>query len=159
MRSIILAMAVLLIVSSQAHARNRAPTAPSADMVTAKAEVDRIYRELPGSGTKHVRYGATLQSLLDEDARRANGEAGFIDADPFCNCQDTDLNYSFTSTARRVRPGVVEVTVALRNGKPETYRIDMERTPAGWAVADIHSAWQRSLVAYLRRSLGPAAGR
>lgn len=57
-------------------------------------------------------------------------------------------------TSKPAGPDKADVSVAHRNfGKPQTIRLSMARTTAGWQVADIHSADMPSLVAFLRRAL------
>jgi hypothetical protein len=129
-----------------------ASAAPPRD---AKAMVDDIYRRLPRTDFDFhkVRYAPPLKHLIERDVADAKGEVGLIDAVPFCDCQDTAEDYAFTSSRRRVAPGRAEVTVHLRNQERSTYRLDMVRLPAGWAVADVHGPLHASLAGWLRANL------
>ena len=127
-----------------------APTPPDA-----KATVDRIYRSVPREDFDYTKilYAPLLKRLLAQDAANAKGEVGLIDSDSFCDCQDTEKDYGFTTSSRPVGAGRAEVTVHLHNGERSLYRIDMVRLPAGWAVADVHGPEHASLTGWLRANL------
>ncbi|WP_442679977.1 hypothetical protein ACSBM8_01865 [Sphingomonas sp. ASY06-1R] len=114
-----------------------------------------LYRALPTDGFdfRRLRFAPPLRELMRREAALANGEEGLIDAVPLCDCQDVAEDYAFTLHARKVGAKAEEVTVRLVNDTPSSFRIDMVRLPAGWAIADIHGPRHPSLVAYLRRHL------
>lgn len=122
---------------------------------TAAAAVEGIYRDLPRLefNYRKVRYAPELNRLLAREAAAAGGEVGFLDAVPFCDCQDTAKNFGFQTSSISFGPNQAVVTVHLRNGGASTYRIDMVRLPAGWAVADIHGPVHASFVTWLRSAL------
>src|SRR6478672_4968949 len=62
---------------------------------TPKAYLERIYasyRDTNFSPFNHPdRYfSPRLKAAIDEDARLSNGEVGYVDGDPICQCQDAD---------------------------------------------------------------------
>lgn len=122
---------------------------------SAQAAVEAIYRALPRDSFdfRTLLYAPGLRQLLARERAAAHGEEGLIDAVPFCDCQDTADDYAFTATTRATGPASAEVTVHLRNETRSTYRLDMARLPAGWAVADVHGPEHPSLVAWLRAGL------
>jgi hypothetical protein len=117
--------------------------------------VAALYRAVPTDGFdfRRLRFAPPLRELLRREAVLAGSEEGLIDAIPLCDCQDVDEDYAFTLHARKTGANAEEVTVRLVNGAPSTFRIDMVRLPAGWAIADIHGPRRPSLAAYLRRHL------
>ncbi len=122
---------------------------------TAVAAVEGIYRNLPRLefDYRKARYAPELDRLLAREAVDAGGEVGLLDAVPFCDCQDTLNDFAFHTSSVAVAPNRAVVTVHLQNGGASTYRIDMVRLPAGWAVADVHGPVHASLVAWLRSAL------
>lgn len=124
--------------------------------VTAIAAVAGIYRDQPRPefGYRKVRYVPKLDRLLAREAADAGGKMSLLDAVPFCDCQDTADDFGLhTSSVAAVAPNRAIVTVHLQNGGASTYRIDMVRLAAGWAVADIHGPVHASLVTWLRSAL------
>jgi len=74
------------------------PAAAAPDAARARAFVEKLYSHYPskpgrtsfdptGKNAGEV-FDPGLIAAFREDARLANGEVGFVDADPLCQCQD-----------------------------------------------------------------------
>ncbi len=91
------------------------PVAAAPDAASAKAFVGKLYSRYPSTrnGREFDPTGKNASEVFDpgmiaafrEDARLANGEVGFIDADPLCQCQDDS----------GLKPKVVSVTITGPN--------------------------------------------
>jgi hypothetical protein len=155
--SVLLAAAPTLAAPA---AKKATPTKAAAapNIAAAKAYVDQIYLQIPGAfNWRTVRYTPELRRLIDKEQAEAKGEIGLIDAVPFCECQDTAGSYGYSTTVGPAGANRALVTVALRNGDRSTFRISMQWIGGRWVVADIGSARQPSLLAFLRKAY-PAAG-
>lgn len=74
------------------------PAAAGPDAASARVFVEKLYSHYPskpdGAGFdpagKHAAevFDPGLVAAFREDSRLANGEVGFVDADPLCQCQD-----------------------------------------------------------------------
>ena len=121
-----------------------AATQPASHAAPGDAQlvVEAIYRALPGDefDFRKLHYAPPLRRLLSREALLPDGEDSLLDAVPFCDCQDTDEHYAFTTRAKKTGPDSAQVSVRLVNGTVSTFLIDMIRLPAGWAVADIRGA-------------------
>ena len=81
--------------------------APAAE--TPKAYMERLYAGYRNSSFNPFdhpeRYFAPrLLAAIKEDARLANGEVGYVDGDPICQCQDPDgLHATVTGVTQQGR--------------------------------------------------------
>lgn len=83
-------------------------------------------------------YAPALLALLREDRRTLAGEAGVLDADPICACQDYDIR-SVKVDVKPMDAHRFSATARFHNlGVPQTIRFDLLRTASGWRIADIH---------------------
>ena len=131
--------------------------AASPSVSGATAYVKAIYRGIPGSFSyRDVRYARELAKLMVRDAAisRRLGDEGELDADPFCDCQDTMPDYRIV----RIRPlssgrNAASVGVVLRNGHTSSFRIDLIREERHWVVSDVHSTRTPSLLAFMHNAI------
>ena len=73
-----------------------------------------------------------------EDARLANGEVGFVDADPLCQCQDdSGLKPQIVSVAM-IGPNAADAVVNLQYpGKTLALTIHLVRVNGAWRIYDL----------------------
>lgn len=106
-------------------------------------------------------YTPALAALMHEDTRLANGEVGYMDSDPICQCQDWEnlqiQSLDFTPGG----PGRTDAAVAITSaGRTTRLTLKLQLTPAGWRVADVRGGEEASgLVAALTRANAEAARR
>ena len=144
-----------------------ARAATSAELESARRYVEGIYARLPGNfDYRTVRYAPTLKMLItrDDACAKASGGICAIDANPFCDCQDTSADYRRLNSAvmARGRAGA-RVMVQMRNFGTVRYAVDLVLHKGSWLVSDISTPRTASLVARLQRDLnrpmpvGPAS--
>ena len=91
------------------------PVAAAPDAASARTFVEKLYSHYPAR-PKRMGFDPTgknagevfdpgMIAAFREDARLANGEVGFIDADPLCQCQDDS----------GLKPKIVSVTMTDPN--------------------------------------------
>jgi len=94
-------------------------------------------------------FAPRLLGAINEDSKLANGEVGYLDGDPVCQCQDTGgMHPSIVGVARQ-GPDKAVVRVSLRwegeKPRPPT-KFSLVRTGSGWRIADVSSADEPSLL-------------
>lgn len=126
---------------------------------TPKAYMARLYANYLNPSfnplTRPARFFTKrLVAALDEDSRLADGEVGYLDGDPICQCQAPDgLNAAVTDVIQddpgkaRVR---VSIGVAGYEARPATFNLVL--TNAGWRIADVSSPDEPSLLLSLEES-------
>jgi len=120
---------------------------------TPKAFLERVYasyRDRNFSPFEHAdRYFAPkLKAAIDEDSRLANGEVGYLDGDPICQCQDTDGLRSKILKIRLQKPdtALAEVLLDYTDSTATHVKFTLIRTKAGWRIADVSSGDEPSLL-------------
>lgn len=102
-----------------------------------------------------------LAAAVAEDVRLSKDEVGYMDADPFCQCQDPGGLRPLVGEVRTSGRSAATAHVLLRF--PGSDRRDLSlrlvRTAAGWRVADVVTADEPSLLASLRRFNRRRSGR
>ena len=95
-------------------------------------------------------FSAPLLAEIRADQRAHEGEAGKLDHDPICNCQDPDglvLSHLKVSAAQA---GKASAEVVVRLGRQEkSVTLDLAQTRDGWRVDDIATAATPSLRRFL----------
>lgn len=99
-------------------------------------------------------FAPALVAAIREDRRLSSDEVGYMDADPFCQCQDAA---GFRPAIRNVdHPSRDKATALVRLdfGDPERreLRLRLVRTSLGWRVADLVAEDEPSLLRSLTRS-------
>lgn len=99
-------------------------------------------------------FTARLVTALNEDARLANGEVGYLDGDPVCQCQDAGGLHATVAKVTRSKPGKAKVRVAIgiRGYEPRYATFSLVLTEAGWRIADVASADEPSLLRGIEES-------
>ncbi|PXV61560.1 Protein of unknown function [Dyella jiangningensis] len=93
---------------------------------------------LSGEGAKPF-LTPSLRQLVDRDQQLLHGEAGVLDADPLCACQDFDIR-KLDGIAKRPDStyGRTNVDVTFHNlGRVQTIELTLIKTGDGWRIDDI----------------------
>jgi uncharacterized protein DUF3828 len=127
-----------------------APAARAADP-SAQSFVQAIYDQYKGKDAKGVeltgnaavrRYFAPgLAALIIKDRRQARGEVGKLDADPFIDAQDWEID-DVNVTLRDVAADKAIATVSFKNlGEQKTVVLELVKLKQNWRIANI--TWDR----------------
>lgn len=99
-------------------------------------------------------FSQSLVDLIRTDQEQAAGEAGALDFDPICMCQD----FNIKAVKVKVMPGLgdrIKASVSFENfDQPQKIDIDLVKTPDGWRIDDLHGTDTPSLKDYLEKALG-----
>ena len=132
----------------------------------ADAFLHTVYARYSASGTpldiEDVRaatiYESSLLALMREDRQSLGGEAGVLDADPLCACQD-DAVSAVSWVLQPAKDGGWSARVSLRNlGQAQHVVLSLVRIGQGWRIADIQAENIPSLRASLQDEVRAAAG-
>jgi hypothetical protein len=98
-------------------------------------------------------FAPPLVAAIEEDSRLSRDEVGYMDADPFCQCQDPAGLQPRIGPVRRPTPGsaAADVVLTFSGSDRRELAIRLVRTRSGWRVADIATADEPSLLESLRR--------
>ena len=131
--------------------------AAAAPPETPKAFVGRVYAEYSKEGfspfAEPERYFAPgLLAEIRKDG--ADGEVGYLDGDPLCDCQDYDHLTATVLKIRRpsVNAAVADVRVRVLPGTVRKLELRLIRGSSGWRVADVVGADHHSLLSELKRA-------
>ena len=99
-------------------------------------------------------FAPRLLSAINEDSKLANGEVGYLDGDPVCQCQDSGgMRPSVNGVTWQGRDkAIVRVSIRWQHDKPTLARFNLVRTMSGWRIADVSSADEPSLLGALEAS-------
>ena len=99
-------------------------------------------------------FAPKLVAAIVDDSRLANGEVGYLDGDPVCQCQDPAGLEAVVANERMIGADKAEVRVSIGltgyQSRPATFRLVM--TKAGWRIADVSSVDEPSLLRALEQS-------
>lgn len=102
-------------------------------------------------------YESSLLALMRADRRALQGEAGVLDADPLCACQDHDIR-AVKWVLKPADAGRWSAIVSFDNlGSTQSVRLSLLRSPQGWRIADVHGENIPSLRASLQDEIHAAA--
>ena len=93
-------------------------------------------------------FAPGLLAAINEDSKLANGEVGYLDGDPVCQCQDSaDMHPTITGVTQQGRgKAVVRVSIGWPGEKARPATFKLIRTRSGWRIADVSSADEPSLL-------------
>jgi hypothetical protein len=99
-------------------------------------------------------FAPRLLAAINEDSKLANGEVGYLDGDPVCQCQDSGGMHPTVAGVAQQGANKAVVTVSMRweGEKPRPTKFTLLRTPQGWRIADVSSAAEPSLLQALAKS-------
>ena len=123
-----------------------------------RAFVDRLYAgyrdpDYDPLARPEAIFAPALAAEIQEDRRLSRDEVGYMDGDPFCQCQDAaGLRASIADPRPSGRSSaVVRVRLSLAGAERRELVLRLVRTARGWRVSDIATADEPSLLAALRR--------
>ena len=113
------------------------------------------YRRSSFSPLEHPeRYFAPrLLAAINEDSRLNQGEVGYLDGDPICQCQDAaGLKARVTGYFPFDGAWIVSVSIRLHGYPPRPASFTVVGTREGWRIADVASTEEPSLLKALEKS-------
>lgn len=140
----VLALGLLLAatISPAAMAVDSGVMRPS-DRTTAEKFLRGIYANYraDGKGVNNTDvYETSLLALMAADQQAANGEIGYLDGDPLCDCQDFDIR----DVKLAIKPADhdrLDATVSFRNfDEHRSLHLLLLRSAHGWRVFDVLSS-------------------
>jgi hypothetical protein len=104
-------------------------------------------------------FAPPLLAAIAEDSRLSQGEVGYLDGDPVCQCQDaTGLRATITELKQPRRDKAeVRVSIGLLGYEPRPATLALIRTRDGWRISDISSPDEPSLLRGISESNRKAA--
>jgi hypothetical protein len=125
------------------------PVAAAPDAASAKAFVEKLYSHYP-SNPSRMEFdptGKNASEVFDpgmiaafrEDARLANGEVGFIDADPLCQCQDDSGLKPKVVSVTMTGPNAADAVVNLQYPRDKLLVLTLHLVPVNgaWRIYDL----------------------
>ena len=126
---------------------------------TPRAFVERLYagyRQSSFSAFTHPEsvFAPRLLAAINEDSRLSQGEVGYLDGDPVCQCQDASgLRTTIASVKQSNRDRAsVSVSISLLGYEARPATLALVRTKAGWRISDISSPSEPSLLRGIEES-------
>jgi hypothetical protein len=85
----------------------------------------------------HLILSPKLLSLVKQNVSALNGEAGVLDTDPICDCQEYDLKLTKV-TIKKMAADQAQANVSFINlGVPTNLKITLIWTSHAWRIDDI----------------------
>ena len=96
-------------------------------------------------------FAPRLLAAINEDSKLAQGEVGYLDGDPVCQCQDTSGMHPAVVgvTGQGHGRATVRVSIGWDGEKARPARFSLVHTSQGWRIGDISSADEPSLLGAL----------
>ena len=93
-------------------------------------------------------FAPRLIAAINEDARLAHGEVGYVDGDPICQCQDPDGLHAKVASVTMQAPAkaLAEVILDYTDSTARRVCFSLVRTPSGWRIADVASGDEPSFL-------------
>jgi hypothetical protein len=144
------------------------PVAAAPDAAGARVFVEKLYSHYPSnpSGPAFEPTGKNASEVFDpsliaafrEDARLANGEVGYVDGDPVCQCQDDSGLKSQVQSVTMTGPDTADAVVALQY-PDQTLALTLHLVPVtgAWRIHDLSTADMKSYRADLLKANKDAA--
>ena len=124
---------------------------------TPREFIARVYSEYRSEGFSplakpELYFSAKLTGAIREDS--GDGEVGYLDGDPLCDCQDYER---LSATVLQLRQpsrsvSIAHVRVVLSQDATRNLQLRLIRTASGWRIDDVIGADHRSLLRELQRS-------
>jgi hypothetical protein len=144
------------------------PATAAPDVASARAFVEKLYAHYPakpgkrsfdptGKNAGEV-FDPGLIAAFREDARLANGEVGFVDADPLCQCQDDSGLKSKIGAVTMTGPNAANVVVNLKYPDGSlVLTLHLVPVNGAWRVYDLSAGEMKSYRADLLKANEEAA--
>jgi hypothetical protein len=145
------------------------PVAAAPDSASARAFVEKLYTHYPSKPHKRgfEPTGKNAGEVFDpgmiaafrEDARLANGEVGFVEADPLCQCQDDSGLKPKIVSVTMTGPNAADVVVNLQysHDKPVALTLHLVPVNGAWRIYDLSTDDVKSYRADLLKANKEAA--
>jgi hypothetical protein len=122
---------------------------------SAKSFVESIYAAYKGKNAKGVSlesdaavrryFEPKLAALIIKDRKDARGEVGKLDADPFIDAQDWEID-AVDIAVRETTPDKADATVSFKSlGERRSVILALVKLRSGWRIADITSDRKETL--------------
>ena len=144
------------------------PVAAAPDALSARAFVEKLYSHYPsnpnrkafdptGKNASQVFHPGMIAAFR-EDAKLANGEVGFVEADPLCQCQDdSGLRPKVVSVTMK-GPNAADAAVNLASpGEARTLVLHLVPVNGEWRIYDLSIGETQSYRADLLKANKEAA--
>jgi hypothetical protein len=144
------------------------PLTAATDAASARAFVEKLYSHYPSNpnGKAFDPTGKNASRVFDpgmiaafrEDARLANGEVGFVEADPLCQCQDDSGLKSKVVSVTLTGPNAADAVVNLQY-PDATLALTLHLVPVNgaWRIYDLSTGDVKSYRADLLKANKEAA--
>jgi Protein of unknown function (DUF3828) len=127
----------------------------SAAEPSVKSFVEGIYAAYKGKDARGVSldsnaavrryFDPKLAALIIKDRKDARGEVGKLDADPFIDAQDWEID-AVDIAIREIAPDKASATVSFKSlGEQRTIVLALVKLKMGWRIADITSDRKETL--------------
>jgi len=155
-------------IAAACLARVASPVAATPDDARARAFVEKLYSHYPSNpnGMAFDPTGKNASKVFDpgmvaafrEDSRLANGEVGFIDDDPLCQCQDDAGLKSKVVSVTMTGSNAADVVVNLQY-PDATQALTLHLVPVNgaWRIYDLSTGDVKSYRADLLKANKEAA--
>jgi hypothetical protein len=159
--------AVWVVAACLASVASAAAAAP--DAASARTFVLKLYSHYPSKPNgkpfnptgKHASevFDPGLIAAFREDAKLANGEVGFIDEDPLCQCQDDSGLKPKLVSVTMTGPNAADAVVNLHypNDKPVALTLHLVPVKGAWRIHDLSTGDVKSYRADLLKANKEAA--
>ncbi|WP_240975859.1 DUF3828 domain-containing protein [Paraburkholderia aromaticivorans] len=91
----------------------------------------------------HALSSPSLLQLIREDQRALKGEAGYLDMDPICRCQDFDVKTTSIDAMVASRQKAKAIVSFTNFQKPKKVEFDLVWVRGRWLIDDIRSSDDR----------------
>lgn len=142
--SALTALACMFVLAHPSRAQDARSAEPFLRQVYAQYKAGGTPIDPTGPDARTI-YDPALLALILTDRKAVNGEAGVLDADPICACQDYDIK-TIKLSVRSKGAGRAEATASFHNlGQATVVRFDLSSVGGNWRIADIHQKGLGSL--------------
>jgi hypothetical protein len=109
----------------------------------------------PGADTI---FAPELLKLIKLDEKLANGEVGYLDGDPLCECQDAE-GFVLEKIKISRKSGVTYADVSYAIGaEKRALQLKLKAIKGKWLISDVFSNEMPGLVKYLSKNLSKTRG-
>ena len=132
------------------------PVAAAPDAASARAFVEKLYSHYPSNPNRKAfdPTGKNASQVFDpgmiaafrEDTKLANGEVGFVEADPLCKCQDDSGLKSKVVSVTMTGPNEADAVVNLQYpGETRTLTLHLVPVNGTWRIYDLSMGEMKEL--------------
>jgi hypothetical protein len=144
------------------------PVAAAPDAASARSFVEKLYSHYPSNPNRKAfdPTGKNASQVFDpgmiaafrKDAKLANGEVGFVEADPLCQCQDDSGLQPKDVSVTKKGPNAADAVVNLQSpGETRTLVLHLVPVNGAWRIYDLSIGETKSYRAELLKANKDAA--